>query len=861
MCVLGYLCADDKQISKEKWESDMAKKKLNQAEPNTQTATADKGAKSRAYYEHGEAMKAQSPAFARYIGVLQKMYAGIPFWVLTILMTVITVLQALDVISMFTIAPAYGAVQAFPFIFVAATTVLMWYSVFHAKRKSDNYYPVRGMLAAIFGCFVLFLISSVSVSFITSGFGSYIGTFFERISETSVGEVMADFSAKFSDAIAYGSKLGALDLGINYEALKPASSAISEEWYNTLLIALIFGAIVMVIILAVRSIMILKAIANSRNSVEYSEKVGDAKITGKQYIIYGIISFVCAILVFLLNPLLNTMNWITTGFKFTYEALSNLTFGDGLNAEFLAPGAEAQEYLEVLSIPMIFVAMIGLLAFAAFQVYRMIVLFGVAAKVDGSVKTGLVPNIRLASLGVLSVVLSVLTLSNGITWCCAFFFSRIGGISLLTAIGKVLLIGVVILMVGILALKNKNELTVCYMTQCKERGEQSDVKVENENKQWSIGVAALATVGVVVAWFAAHWLMNTVDSFGGLVLQILPFMGSYDLNVFGGGLMNELLYTLNELGDQANLIFANINQIVLRAGLVVAAVVWMTSRCRFYKSGYSPDATQKVSGASLIAPKVFLYIFSVITAILVFAQLLLEGAWAGEVLGLVGSLFDMTVLLALPMFFFRKAKLGKLAKILIPTAIGVVTALAYTFLFELDLSLAELFKLEGGVKLFVTILVSVLVFQTIRWLFATTYYVESNNLIPVVFFDFLMVMMMNFVVTNLTGSLIAEGAVAVAPAVIFELIKALAETFKALGGDAAAEAALALIPYLVDLVVVVIGVASMLAIAVILLVRNLKAETLPGDELCDLDHVEEEDEFLTEAEMLARQEAEAAKAE
>ena len=76
-----------------------------------------------------------------------------------------------------------------------------------------------------------------------------------------------------------------------------------------------------------------------------------------------------------------------------------------------------------------------------------------------------------------------------------------------------------------------------------------------------------------------------------------------------------------------------------------------------------------------------------------------------------------------------------------------------------------------------------------------------------------------------------------------------------------AEAALALIPYLVDLVVVVIGVASMLAIAVILLVRNLKAETLPGDELCDLDHVEEEDEFLTEAEMLARQEAEAAKAE
>ncbi len=837
----------------------MAKKKVNQTEP--QTVPSEQASKNRAYYEHGEAMKAKSPAFARYVGVLQKMYAGIPFWVLTILMTVITVLQCLDVISMFTIAPAYGAVQAIPFVFVLATTVLMWYSVFHAKRKSDSYYPIRGMMAAIFGCFALFLVSTVAVSFITSGFGSYLGTLFERISETSIGDVMDDFNAKFSDAIAYGSKLGQLDLGVNYEALKSASTAVSEEWYNTLLIALIFGAIVMVIILAVRSILILKAIANSRNSIEYSEKVGDAKITGKQYIIYGIISLVCALLVFLLDPLLNTMNWITTGFKFTYEALSNLTFGDGITTEFLAPSAEAQEYLEILSIPMIFVAMIGLLVFAAFQIYRMICLFGVASKVDASIKTGLVPKLRLTTLGVLSVILAVLTLSNGITWSCAFFFSRLGGISLLTAIGKVILIGIVILMVGIVVLKNKNELSVCYMTQCKERGEQIAVKNANVKKQWSLGAALLATVGAIVAWLAAQWLMSTVDSFGGLVIQILPFMGSYDLNVFGGGLMNELLYTINELGDQVNLICSSINQLVLRAGLVVAAVVWMTSRCRFYKSGFSPDATQKLSGGSLIAPKIFLYIFSVITAILVFAQLLLEGAWAGELLGLIGSVFDMTVLLALSMFFLRKAKCSKLVKILVPTAVGVISRLVYTFFFELDVSLADLFKMEGGADIFVTILVSVLVFQVIRWLFATTYYVETNNLIPVVFFDFLMVMMMNFVVTNLTGSLIAEGSIMIAPAVIVELIKALVEVFKTVDGEAVAELLKTLVPYLVDLFVIVIGVASMLAIGVILLVRNLKAENLPGDELCDLDHVEDEDEFLTEAEMLARQEAEAAKAE
>lgn len=839
----------------------MAKKNVNQTEPKAQTAPSEKVSKNQAYYEHGEAMKAKSPAFARYIGVLQKMYAGIPFWVLTILMTVITVLQALDMGSMFSIAPAYGAVQVIPFVAALVATVLMWYTVFHAKRKSDNYYPIRGLLGAIFACFALFLVSSVAVSFITSGFGSYLGTLFERISETSIGEVMDDFHAKFSAAIEYGSKLGELSLDVNYEALKSASSAVSEEWHHTLLIALIFGAIVMVIILAVRSIMILKAIANSRNSIEYSEKVGDAKITGKQYIIYGVISLVCALLVFLLDPLLNTMSWITTGFKFTYEALSNLTFGDGVTTEFLAPSAEAQEFLEILAIPMIFVAMVGLIVFALFQVYRMISLFSVASKMDRAVKTGMVPKLRLTSLGVLSVILAVLTLSNGITWCCSFFFSRVGGISLLTAIGKVLLIGVVILLVGMLVLKNKNELNVCYMAQCKEHGEQITAQEKYTNKKWNLGVSLLATVGVIIAWLAAQWLMNTVDSFGGLVIQILPFMGSYDLNVFGGGLMNELLYTVNELGEQAILIFSSINQIVLRAALVVAAVVWMTSRCRFYKAGYSPDATQKLSGGSLIAPKIFLYIFSVITAILVFAQLLIEGAWAIEVLGLIGSVFDMTVLLALSMFFLRKAKCSKLAKILIPTAIGVVANLIYTFFFELDMSLADLFKMEKGSEIFVTILVSVLVFQLIRWLFATAYYVETNNLIPVIIFDFLMAMMMNFVVTNLTGSLIAEGSIMVAPAVIFELIKALVEIFKTLGGEAVAETIKTLLPYLIDLVVIVIGVLSMFAIALILVVRNLVAEKLPGDELCDIDHVEDEDEFLTEAEMLARQEAEAAKAE
>ena len=68
-----------------------------------------------------------------------------------------------------------------------------------------------------------------------------------------------------------------------------------------------------------------------------------------------------------------------------------------------------------------------------------------------------------------------------------------------------------------------------------------------------------------------------------------------------------------------------------------------------------------------------------------------------------------------------------------------------------------------------------------------------------------------------------------------------------------------IMPMLLNSVLILLALAAMLAIGIILLIRNMKAEKLPSDELCDLDH-EEDEEFVTEAEALARQEAEAAKA-
>ena len=823
----------------------MAKKNLNQTETN---AVNDRGA----------AMKEKSPAFARYVGVFQKIYASVPFWALSILVTVIAVLQMLDVISMFSIEPVYGVLQIIPFLAVMGTAALMWFSAFHAKCKSDCYYPVRGVLLGMIASFTLFLISSIAISFVTSGFGAYLGALFVRIKETSLGEVISDFSAKFSDALAYGERFGGLDLQVGHDALKPAASAVVEEWWETLIVSLIFGAIVMLLFLAIRGIRILKVVAAARNSVEYSEKVSDAIGKKKQYIIYGIISFVLAALLFLLDPLLKTVNFVTTAFKFTFSAITGVIFGDGTVVEFMAPGSEAQTYLELLSIPLILVALVGLLVFAVFQIFRIVKFLTAALRVDRSMKNGTVPYIRLTGFGVVSIVLAVLMMSNGITWCASFFFSRVGGISLLTAIGKVLLIAVVILMVGILALKNGNELEICHRTQRKENGENIDIIEKKVAKTWSKGAVFAAIVGCVVVWGVAQQLMSVMDSFGHMTMQILPFMGSYDLNMFGGGLMNELLFTINELGDKMLLIFANMNQLVLRVGLAVAAIAWILSRCRFYKAGYTPDATQKLTGGALIAPKVVMYIFSAIAAILCISRLFMEGSWMELVLAAISSAFDLTVLLILTVFFMRKGSFGKTAKLWIPVAVGTCASFIYTILFGLGMPLTQLLGIKGGVGVLVTVMACTLVFQVIRWLFANAYYQETNNLLPVVFFDFMMAMMMNFLIVSWVGTSITHDVHTVGAAWVLDAIKSAFEVFGATEVGTG-EVLQKIMPMLLNSVLILLALAAMLAIGIILLIRNMKAEKLPSDELCDLDH-EEDEEFVTEAEALARQEAEAAKA-
>ncbi len=838
----------------------MAKKKLNQTDTDTCATEEMKESKRSAYYARGAELKEQSQAFSRYIGIFQKLYSSVAFWALAILVTVIVALQALDVFSMFTVAPAYGLLQMVPFAFVTVTAVMMWFAAFHAKRKSDSYYPVRGLLTGMVGSFALFLISSIAISFVTSGFGSYLASVTERIGETSLSEVFRDFGAKFSEALEYGKNLGDMTLKFDAPALKSAYVPVVEEWWDTLIVSLIFGAIIMVLLLAIRSIRILKAVSASKNSVEYGEKVGDAKIKKKQYIIYGAVSFVLAALLFLLDPLLKTMSTVTTAFKVTFSSTVNVIFGDGFAAEFAAPGSDGQVYLNLLATPLVLVALVGLLVFAVFYAYRLIKLFSLTRRVNRSAVNGEIPHVRLGAFSVISIVLSVLMLSNGITWCSSFFFSRVGGISLLTAIGKVLLIGVVILMVGFFTLKNRNEIEVCHRTQRKERGEDIEIIEKKVAKDWSGWAALAATVGCVLGWIVIQRLMLFMDSYGRLTMQILPFMGSYDMNVFGGGLMNELLYTVNKLSDKMLLIFSNINQLVLSSGVIVALTAWIISRCRFYKAGFSPDATQKLEGRSLTAPKILLYVFSAIAVILTVSQLFIEGSWAGTLGEALSSAFDMMFILVMSTFFMRKARCRKTAKILVPVAIGVVATLLYTFLFELGMPLSDMMSMQGGVGFLVSILVCTLVFQLIRWLFATTYYLETNNLIPVIFFDFMLAMMMNIAISGITGTLIGEQTVVVGPAWLFEATKAL---IGVLGVDAPAigEVMSLAMPLLLNIVFFLFAMISMLAIGVILLVRNLKAEKLPGDDLCDLDHVDDEKEFLTEAEMIARQEAEAAKAE
>ncbi len=838
----------------------MAKKKLNQTETETCATASVKESKRSAYYARGAELKEQSPAFSRYIGIFQKLYSSVAFWALTILVTIIVALQALDVFSMFTVAPAYGLLQMVPFLFVTATAVLMWFAAFHSKRKSDSYYPVRGLLKGMIASFALFLLSSIAISFVTSGFGSYLGSLLARIGDTSLGEVLSDFGEKFSDALEGGKNLGGLTIEVGDEDLKPVFIPMVEEWWDTLIVSLIFGVVIMLLLLAIRSIRILKAVSASKNSVEYEEKVGDTKIKKKQYITYGIISFVLAALLFLLDPLLKTMSTVTTAFKFAFSATTNVVFGDGTAVDFMAPGSEAQMYLDILSTPLILVALAGLLIFAVVYIYRFIKLFTFASRLDRSAVSGNVPQSRLGGLGVVSIVLSVLMLSNGITWCSSFFFSRVGGISLLTAIGKVLLIGVVILMVGFFTLKNKNEVDVCHRTQRKERGEDIEIIEKKTAKDWSGWVALAATVGCVLGWIVLQRLMVFMDSFGRLTMQILPFMGSYDLNIFGGGLMNELLFTINELSDKMLLIFSNINQLVLSVGVIVALTAWILSRCRFYKAGYNSDAMESLRGRSLIAPKILLYIFSAVAAILTVSQLFIEGSWAGTLVEALTSAFDMMFILVMSMFFMRKARCRKITKLVMPVVIGVGAKLIYTFFFELGMPLSDLLSMQGGVGVLVSILVCTLVFQLIRWLFATTYYLETNNLIPVIFFDFMLAMMMNIAISGIAGTLVGEQAAIAGPAWLFEATKALIGVF---GVDAPAfgEVMDLAMPLLLNIVLFLFAMISMLAIGVILLVRILKAQTIPGDELCDLDHVDDEREFLTEAEMLERQEAEAAKAQ
>ncbi len=804
--------------------------------------------KKAAYLQNGENLKSQSPAFTRYIGSMQKMYAGIPFWVITILVTVLAVLQALDVLSMATAAPIYGVLQAIPLIFVLATAVLMWRAVFHAKKKSDHYYPIKGMLGKIMLCFILFLVSAIAVSFVTSGFGSYLGLIFEKIGMSSLSDFMTEVDWKFYNAFYMGESLGDVTLDTSFTQLNSAVSAVSDGKLETLLMGVIFGLIVLVIILVVRSIQILKAIAASRNSVEYEEKVGDARITGKQMAIYGVVALVFALLVYLLDPMLSSMNFVSTGFNFLYESIATLSFTDGSKLVFMSL-SEIPEQQAILSVPMVLFAMIGLVVFALVQAYRTIVLSSAFAKINASLKTGLVPKIGLKLVGIVSIVMALFMMVNGVTWCAAFFFSRVGGLSLLTAIGKVMLIAIVMLIVGTLLLKNHNEVKVCYLTQCKEQ--KRELPKAKKEFHWTLGKALLATAGCVVAWLGAYWLMSTLDAAGSLVLQVLSVLGSYDTDMLGGSLMNEILYTLIQLSDQAQNLISNLNQMALRAGLIVAAVAWMLSRNRFYKPGFSPEATQKLSGGSLIAPKILLILFAVVSGILTVGQLFMEGAWAAEVLTMISSAFDMMILMGLTMFFLRQARCGKAAKLLIPVAVGVVSKLLFTLLFEM--SLVDILALENGVELMVSILVTTLVFQLVRWLFASTYYQETNNLIPVVVFDFLLTMMMSIVAHNISGLSVSEEVSDFLPALMVELFKALAETMQTSAGEFTK-----ILPLLINLVVIALGVISMLLIGVILLVRNLKAEKIPGDELCDLDHVDDEGVFYTEAELLEMQEAEAA---
>ncbi len=839
---IGY--ANDKKERKS-GKSDMAKmNQKNHAKTESLAAESAVAPQKSAYYQNGEAMKEKSPAFRRYIGAMQKLYAGIPFWVLTILMTVLAVLQALDVIAMASSAPVYGVLQAIPLLFILGTVGLMWTAAFHAKKTSDSYYPVQGMLSMILITFILFVVSALSVSFVTGGFGSYLNLTMEEIGEKSLPTVLENIGLKFENALASGEAFGKIDLEAGSNKLNSAHSTITDSKLETLGIGLVFGLIVFLIILAVRAIQVLRAVAISRNSVEYGEKVGEAKITLKQVIIYLVVGLVMAVLVYLLDPMLGSMNYVSTGFNFFYESLATLSFSDQTEAVIMALN-EIPEYQVILSVPLVLIAMIGLVIFAVIQIYRYVVMIRAFVKIHQSTKNGKVPMIRLTAVGIVSIVLAILMMTNGIAWCCSFFFSRVGGISLLTAIAKVILIAIVILMAGMLMLKNSGELLVCYETQCKEQG--IAPKQKKEKKPWNLGKACGAMVLCVVMVAAVNWIMSTLDSVGNLTMQIYTAVGSYDLNDFGGSMMNEILYALIQLNDEVMVLSSHINQIVLRAGVIVAVIAWTISQNRFYKAGFSSEATQKARGLSLIAPKILMALFAVISGILIVGQLMVKGAWATELLTLVDTVYVMVTTLVLPMFFLRKADCGKLGKVLFAFVAGAFYAVCAVVTYAM--SAKTMLETPEGTELFVLILIVTVVYQIVRWLYATTYYLETNNLIPVIFFDFMLTMMITIVAGNATNPAITEEMGVYPLPMVVSLIKTLTETLGASGGAAFKDLMVSILPSLINVAVIAIGVIAMFIYGLLLFIRHMRAEDLPSEELSDFNHVDDEKEFLTEEEM------------
>lgn len=796
-------------------------------------------ASKSAYYQNGAALKEKSPAFRRYIGSVQKLYAGIPFWVLTILMSALAVLQILDVVGMASMNVTYGLLQAVPLLFVLATAALMWTAAFHSKKTSDSYFPIKGMLPMILGGFVLFVISSIAVSFVTGGFGSYLGMTMEEINEKTLPVVIEEIGLKFKDVIQNGGTLGKVTIEAASNQLNSAHSGISDGKLDTLRIGLVFGFIVFLIILAVRAFQVLRAVAISRNSIEYGEKVGEAKITLKQVIIYAVVGLIMALLFFLLDPMLGSMNYVSTGFNLFYDSLAKITFSDMTKAEIMSL-TEVPEYQMILSIPMVLIALIGLAVFALVQIYRYIVLVSSAMKLENAANTGKLPLIRFGGVGVVSIALSILMMTNGITWCCSFFFSRVGGMSVLTAVAKLMLIAVVILIAGTLMLKYNNELLVCYNTQCKELG--TAPVAEKASKKWSALKLAGAVAICVACVAVANAVMSALDSASSLVIQIFTTMGSYDLGDFGGGLMNEILYTIVTLNEEVMLLAGNVNQIVLRGGAVVAMIALILAYNRFYKAGFSSEATQKARGWSLLPAKILMGIFAVIAAILIIGQLMVRGSWAKELLTLVDSVYVMVAFLALPMFFLRKAEIGKLGKLIYSFVVGAIfAAVACANYF---MSATTMMETPEGMSLVVLILVVTAVFQIIRWLYATTYYLETNNLVPVIFFDFLLAMMIAVVAGNASNpALSPEMSVHSLPMVV-SLIQSLSESMSQASGAAMKDLMLSIMPSLINLAVIALGVVAMLVYGVVLFVRNMKSDEIPSDELSDFNHVEDEAEFV-----------------